>query len=339
MRYKKLLLIVLFIIGVIFTSCSDLKNDITSPTKIGVHGASALDQSSSSFHGIKVKTSGGLKSCRQCHSADLNGGTAQVSCTTSNCHPAINVHQAGINDTLSSEFHGKYIAAINWDLKQCTQCHGNDYAGGVASPTCKTCHTNSAGPEACNTCHGNFKDPNYIAPPNSVDGTKDTNDPGAGAHSTHLYNVKITSNNVACAECHIVPTSFNSAGHINANGKAQVIFGAVANYGGVNSSYDFSTNKCSNTWCHGNFAFSKANSDYPTFYTADKIEGENFSPQWNKVDGSQAKCGTCHGLPPKGHVYAEITGCIDCHPGVVDKYGNIADKTKHMNGKIDVFGN
>jgi len=27
-----------------------------------------------------------------------------------------------------------------------------------------------------------------------------------------------------------------------------------------------------------------------------------------------------------------------CHSGVVDENGNIADKTKHVNGKVNVFG-
>jgi hypothetical protein len=335
MRYNRFLLIVPLLLGIVLASCSDVKDDITTPSKISVHGASAMNPSSNTFHGVKVKESG-LQSCRQCHSADLNGGTAQVSC--GNCHPAINVHVAGIKDTLSENFHGKFIASINWKLDQCSQCHGSDYAGGVASPTCKTCHTQTNGPEACNTCHGNFKNAAIIAPPNSVDGSKDVNDPGVGAHSTHLYNVSITSKNVACMECHVVPTSFSSPGHINADGKAKVIFGSTANSGLSSSSYDYPTNKCSNTWCHGNFAFAKSSSQYPTFYLEDKISGNNFSPKWSTVDGSQAACGTCHGLPPTGHVFAELNGCYVCHVGVVDKYGKIADKTKHMNGKINVFG-
>ena len=337
MRYTNTFLIIAVVLGAITYSCSDLQNDVTMPAKIGVHGTGVMDKTSTSFHGIKVKASG-LESCRQCHSANFSGGTAGVNCATSNCHPAINVHQAGIIDTTSNNFHGKYIIASNWNLQLCSSCHGTDYSGGVASPTCKTCHTGSAGPEACNTCHGDFHNPNWIAPPKDADRSSDTNDPGVGAHYTHLANVTI-STNVACSECHVVPANFSSPGHINADGKAKITFGTFANSGLSGSSYDFSSNKCTNTYCHGNFAFSKANSQNQFFYTADQMEGENFSPKWNVVDGSQGKCGTCHGLPPKGHVYADLTGCGVCHIGIVDEHGNIIDKTKHINGKINVFEN
>ncbi|MDP4196679.1 MAG: hypothetical protein Q8940_16615, partial [Bacteroidota bacterium] len=73
--------------------------------------------------------------------------------------------------------------------------------------------------------------------------------------------------------------------------------------------------------------------------------GANFSPKWTQVDGSQAACGTCHGLPPKGHIgypnNLPVTACGNsgCHSGVVDINGNIIDKNKHINGAINVRGN
>ena len=75
-------------------------------------------------------------------------------------------------------------------------------------------------------------------------------------------------------------------------------------------------------------------------YTAEKITGNSQTVIWNKVDGSQIKCGSCHGLPPKGHITANIglKDCAGCHWDVVDANGNIINKVKHINGKIDVFG-
>ncbi len=67
--------------------------------------------------------------------------------------------------------------------------------------------------------------------------------------------------------------------------------------------------------------------------------GNNFSAKWNQVDGSQAECGSCHGLPPTGHQASTLTACVNCHIGVVDNQGNIIDKTKHINGVKNVFGN
>ena len=337
MRYMKFYPLAFLFISLLSYSCSDLKSDISTPAKLSVHGTDVFSSVSPNFHGIMVMEKG-LASCEQCHARDFSGGTAQVSCSTGSCHTGIAVHQPGIIDTTSANFHGKYIAASNWNLAQCSSCHGANYAGGVASPTCNSCHTNNGGPEACNTCHGNFKNPSYIAPPSDVTGSSSTNSSGVGAHATHLYNVKIGSL-VKCSECHTIPQAFSSTGHINANGKAQVIFGAFSNSGLSNSSYDFGSHKCANTYCHGNFSFAKANSQYQFAYTSDNIEGANYSPVWNKVDGTQAACGTCHGLPPKGHQESDLSGCATCHIGVVDKYGNIIDKTKHIDGKIEVFGN
>ncbi|MFA5805619.1 MAG: CxxxxCH/CxxCH domain-containing protein [Melioribacteraceae bacterium] len=392
MRYSKYYLILVAIVGLSFYSCSDIKDDLTAPSKISVHDLSFLNPGSLNFHAVTVKEKG-LESCKQCHAAKFDGGTANKSCATSNCHPNIAVHQNGINnpasanyhgkyiatkkipmsdcnqchgnnytggtaspactnchskitthkigisDPASSNFHGKFIASLNWDMTKCTGCHGNNYAGGVASPSCNKCHTNADGPEACNTCHGNFSNPSLIAPPVDRNRKTEVTLASVGAHSTHLLNAKI-SPLVKCSDCHVVPTALNSPGHIDTTPKAEVILTAkYSDYQNGNGTYDASTNKCSNTYCHGNFSFSKATSQWSFAYTADKIEGENFQPTWNTVDGTQTACGTCHGLPPKGHMAADLKACATCHQGVVDEYGKIIDKTKHMNGKIDVFGN
>ena len=254
MRYSKIYLITVIVLGLISFSCSDLQNDISTPSKLALHGTNVFNQTSQDFHGVTVKNTG-LQSCKQCHDANFDGGTAKVSCATANCHPniavhqdginvptssnfhglyiatnkvkmndcnqchgnnfsggsaspactqchtTITVHQSGITDPASTNFHGRYVATLKWDMSQCKTCHGNDYAGGVASPSCNTCHTNTGGPEACNTCHGNFNNPSLIAPPVDLSRSTDTKSPGVGAHSTHLLNVKI-GQLVKCNECH-----------------------------------------------------------------------------------------------------------------------------------------
>ena len=392
MKYSKFNFTLIFVLGLISFSCSDLNDDITTPAVINVHAVTLYNPISPDFHGITVKEKG-LESCKQCHAAKFDGGTSNKSCATTNCHPYIAVHQAGINnltspdfhgnfiatkkilmkecnychgdnfaggvaspactnchsristhkdgiiDPASSNFHGKFIASLNWDMSKCTECHGNNYAGGVASPSCNKCHTNTGGPEACNTCHGDFNNPSLIAPPVDRNRKTDVTLASVGAHSSHLINLKIGPV-VKCSDCHVVPTALNSPGHIDATSKAEVVLTAkYSDYQVSTGLYDPSTIKCSNTYCHGNFSFSKATSQWAFAYISDQIVGENFQPTWNKVDGSQSACGTCHGLPPQGHMEAELKGCGTCHTGVVDDHGKIIDKTKHMNGKIDVFGN
>lgn len=333
MRYSKFYFTLIMVLGLIFFSCSDLQQDITLPSKVSVHGVNVYNPSSATYHGLSVKEKT-LESCKQCHASNFSGGIAGVNCLK--CHEAVDVHKEGILDHDSEAFHGDYVGEKGWNLSICSQCHGKQYQGGVAAVACIKCHTNPGGPEACNTCHGNFNDPTKIAPPRDLEDGTETTESGVGAHSAHLYNVKFTSN-VKCSDCHIVPVSYSAVGHIDNSEGAELTFGKISNYEIGSATYDNGTLKCSNTYCHGGFAFNKSNSQYQSFYTADKIEGNNLQPIWNKVDGTQAECGSCHGLPPKGHIESDLKSCATCHIGVVDKYGKIIDATKHMDGKINVF--
>ena len=246
--------------------------------------------------------------------------------------PVITVHKQGILDVNSPDFHGNLIRQNNWSFEKCIQCHAADFTGGITGQSCLKCHTEPDGPKACNTCHGDFNDPNKIAPPRDTKGMISTSSPGVGAHSSHLYENDLT-NNVKCSNCHVIPQKFDDPGHIGQS-PAPVIFSGLADTNiTVSVTFDTASLTCSNTYCHGNFEFKKSDA-VPTnqfAYTADKIVGNNFSPVWNKVDESQDSCGTCHGIPPTGHIYAPITACYLCHAGVVDANGKIIDKDKHIN--------
>jgi hypothetical protein len=61
------------------------------------------------------------------------------------------------------------------------------------------------------------------------------------------------------------------------------------------------------------------------------------------LEGEYTACGACHGdaatanpLPKPPHF--AVTTCYTCHPGVVDQNQKIADKTKHVNGKLTKYG-
>jgi hypothetical protein len=252
--------------------------------------------------------------------------------------PELALHKDGIINPSSPDFHGKIISSNNWDMKQCQQCHASNYTGGTAVASCYDCHTQPGGPEACNTCHGEFADPLRTAPPRSLDGSILTSSPGVGAHTAHLYENNI-GKEILCVTCHKEPSNYSSEGHLGDDDKAEVIFGELAIHRGVNPNYSFTNNNCSDTYCHGNFVFYRDSSTYAFAYTAPTMVGSNVSVKWNQVDGSQTQCGSCHGLPPIGHVPATLNTCVNCHPGVVDNQGNIVDKTKHINGIKNVFGN
>jgi predicted CxxxxCH...CXXCH cytochrome family protein len=339
MKYFTTQLIALIIIGISFFACSELRDNLTQPESAGVHGNGVLNTSSQNFHG-KLLTTKTFNDCQQCHATDFSGGTAGVNCAT--CHPSITYHSVDYQSPIGS--HPQFLTGINWDMDGCKTCHGTNYAGGVSTPSCLTCHTESNGPEACNTCHGDFSDASQINPPRAINGATETTDPGVGAHVIHLTGEDISSK-VVCENCHVVPSSLNDESHLDAEAPvegethADVIFHGVAVSSVSNSSYNHETYKCSNTYCHGNFELEKSASDYPWAYTSDKIAGNNFSPTWNKVDGTQAECGTCHGLPPTGHIEATMTECANCHPGVMNDQGELINKSLHINGEPNVFNN
>ncbi len=114
-------------------------------------------------------------------------------------------------------------------------------------------------------------------------------------------------------------------------------------FGAGNAAYDYASGNCANSYCHGNFEFSKDSADATNqfAYASDKMTGLSKTVNWTKVNQGEAFCGSCHGLPPEGHITAGITlnTCYQCHQGVVDENGNIVDKNKHINGVKNARGN
>jgi predicted CxxxxCH...CXXCH cytochrome family protein len=310
-----------------------------------VHPKGLASASSPNFHVNLIKANNWkTDQCVTCHGADFKGGNTGKSCVE--CHF---VHTTGSADPSAANFHGKAIMAINYDLNQCKFCHGSDYSGGVSQKSCLPCHTQTNGPEYCATCHGSSTS---IAPPKDLSGNISPTAPGVGAHQAHLIG-GVLGVKVRCSGCHVFPSSFSDPVHINATPGAQVRFDSTtsiaftksnvagtANYTSTlptvapNPSFTLANNKCSSTYCHGNF----------------KNGNTANAPAWN--DTSAAACGTCHGdvtkatladraLPKttlNGGTHPAVTFCSGCHTGVVDANLNIIDPTKHMNGKLNVFG-
>jgi predicted CxxxxCH...CXXCH cytochrome family protein len=149
---------------------------------------------------------------------------------------------------------------------------------------------------------------------------------------------------VDCKECHVVPSTVFAPGHLGPS-PAEVVFnGSLATLktdsGAVvpTPSYNSATGKCNNTYCHGYF----------------KNGNLTNAPTWNIVDGSQKKCGSCHGNPATGNpkpvtgphqYYADGDVCQDCH--IIGKQAtavysggqwSITDKAHHINGQLSWFG-
>lgn len=252
----------------------------------------------------------------------------------------LKVHKEGILNPHSDHFHGKVIKNNNWDMRDCMQCHAGDFSGGVSAPTCNNCHTGPKGPASCNTCHGDFGDPSRPSPPEDLDGNTSTDLRTVGAHVQHLYENKIGAS-TPCGSCHVYPTSLYAEGHIDDTPGAEVTLKNRATlFGADNAAYDRASGTCSNTYCHGNFEFYRdsAKAENRFAYIADKITGLNKTVAWTKVNQGEAECGSCHGLPPAGHLVVPENSCYTCHQGVVDENNKIIDLEKHINGVANSRG-
>jgi len=210
----------------------------------------------------------------------------------------------------------------------CGTCHGvPPVAPHPASNQCGNCHEDVyAEPDRhingvldlenvpCNTCHGNDLN---AAPPRDTGGSTDTNDTGVGAHQSHLRAADWRAE-IACQECHNVPSSVTSAGHIDSGLPAELMWGDRANHDGAMPAWDGAN--CADTYCHGG--------------TLDGA-GSNTAPAWTAVDQGEAACGTCHGAPPETAAHPSRTDCASCHP-TMDAAGDFIAPERHIDGNLDL---
>ncbi|MBI5507285.1 MAG: CxxxxCH/CxxCH domain-containing protein [Deltaproteobacteria bacterium] len=171
------------------------------------------------------------------------------------------------------------------------------------------------GETGCRACHGSLANP---APPLSIAGGDRADEIAVGAHQTHLGG-GLASRPVACSECHQVPVRVDAPGHVDTELPAEVAFGALATgAGAVIADWERGLERCS-SYCHG----------------ATLPGGTNTTPQWTRVDGSEAACGSCHGLPPAGG-HPQSNACEQCHFPSAGPSGSIANRYTHVDGKLDL---
>ena len=329
-KLKVVLSFVIISVMILFWACSD---NIT-PTPSVSHPIGWNDLNSEVFHGDKVLTSG-AEPCKQCHGNSYAGGQSGVSCYQ--CHAS---YPHTDEWTTPGSGHDLYIKTKNWSLAGCQSCHGMDYKGGSSGKSCLQCHTAPDGPEACNTCHGNMGLPvsstDSWAPPQDLKNNTATTEVGVGAHQNHLTGATwSTAYTPDCTLCHTVLTGFDDPAHIDKKTGVDMHFGAMATWDDkVTPQWDHGSATCADTYCHGNFTFQKSESSNPWAYDTENIRGNNPGMVWNQVGTGQSACGTCHGLPPTGHVAA--TACNSCHSSVIGDNNVIINKSKHINGQVDL---
>ena len=174
----------------------------------------------------------------------------------------------------------------------------------------------------CVHCHGGV-DNQTGAPPKDVKGQVATTSRGVGAHTAHVQAGPV-ADAFGCVQCHPDVDELTSPQHLN--GQVNLAWGPLASASGATPSFSATTSTCSSVYCHG----------------ATLTGGTNTQPSWTTVNGSQAACGTCHGLPPTAHpalaAGSTTATCFACHPGTVTTAGVIdVAGGKHVNGLPDGF--
>lgn len=217
------------------------------------------------------------------------------------------VHACGLLEPSSPDFHAKLLRSRNYDFALCQSCHGENFDGGKAKASCLKCHEQR--PDACNTCHSK-------------------SGPQTGAHLMHTMAAPAGAG-LACRECHTVPESWSTPGHIlDDRGQldpppAEVVFGDTARllpyprglFGGPAPQYAAGT--CSNVYCHAP--------------RADDAAATNAAPRWRDKPGRS--CASCHGQPPADHPVGE---CSTCHAAVIDGAGQLKTGALHLDGKVSL---
>lgn len=174
--------------------------------------------------------------------------------------------------------------------------------------------------EDCTACHGNGNANANAAPPVDTEGKSSTALPSVGAHQAHVLGSTL-ARAVPCQECHLVPDAVLAPGHIDSARPAEVVFSGAATAFGASPKYIGGT--CQDSYCHG--------ADSPKTHASG---GTLTAPVWTEVDGGQAFCGSCHGLPPP-LPHPQIESCSECHLNVLPSERGFLSPELHVNGVVE----
>ncbi|MBW2262159.1 MAG: CxxxxCH/CxxCH domain-containing protein [Deltaproteobacteria bacterium] len=248
--------------------------------------------------------------CGMCHGSVIDSSLSWVD-------PGLHINgrvDVGSNHPEGWTDPGQHGAGFLEDPSSCRICHGDDLSGGFAGVSCETCHPGFR--TDCTFCHGGT-DNATGAPPVDLTGATQTSLSGVGAHTSHVSTASTWHADIACSSCHLVPEEALTVGHIDP-GPVEVVWGGIADADGSVPLFDGTA--CSGVYCHGSSLFSG---------------GSLLVPVWTTVDGSQAACGACHGLPPDPP-HVTDTSCVTCHGSVVDSGMSFVAPELHINGVVNL---
>lgn len=274
---------------------------------------SALGRIDTGSHASHLDSSSVVKGCGDCHAGAANDGSSYNS--PIHINRMIDVDHSYTAGGLPGNGYGTCLAAA---------CHGRGTP--VWSNNSRT---------DCTICHGDPSNLNSAPGPDTAGNTGTTN-PQVGAHQTHLKALNHISSEISCSECHVVPTTVGSAGHIKDStpGVAELKFGVLASSNLTNPAYSFSTGQCSNTYCHGGKMPKGSNN------------GNGTNPLWTNdtyltgIPTLAGDCSKCHGSPPNAPPHNQtmtLAQCALCHDHF-NADGILNKPSLHIDGIVQASG-
>jgi predicted CxxxxCH...CXXCH cytochrome family protein len=209
------------------------------------------------------------------------------------CHPTI---EPGTTTFLDPGSHINGVVEFAVDVAECDDCHGG---GGNA------------------------------APPVDLNGNTDRAMPGVGAHRDHL-GPSDWHRELSCAQCHIVPVSEGSPGHIDGDNVAEVQFDEL----NPDAVYNRTSATCATLYCHGDGSFQLGT----VVWTADlTLDCDSCHDDGSRPAGGDDDDDDREDLSRQHAKHtAENIECFECHGSVVDQTPTFVDPNLHVNGVFDV---
>lgn len=256
--------------------------------------------------------------CSLCH------GTGNSPTTTGPAHADGSINLAFTDKAAGTTYSQPLVNAPGEGYGTCSTsaCHGRatrNWGVSTTLPTCEKCHGSANTAQTAAT----FKD--TAGSPAS---------PYVGTHVSHLAGTHNYSNPITCDQCHSVPATPDAAGHMDGL-PATLAWGSLATHpsitGGVEGAamapdYVSAGRVCNNTYCHAGLR--KASDG--------TAQGTGSTPSWNDpayLGGTG--CGKCHMNPP-AYPHSSSTNCSACHNHLAQSNVAFIDKSKHLNGSIEV---
>lgn len=240
---------------------------------------------------------------------------ANYRCSDSYCHRASDAVWTAprSSDAACGSCHGLPPKAPHPQNAKCHVCHGEVIGeNGFVNAALHVDGTIQSAADKCDSCHGSD---GIAAPPQDLSGNTAVSAIGVGAHRVHLAGGDV-SRAVACTECHTVPKAVSDPGHNDSDLPAEVVLTGVATTDNRAPVWNRQVKRCADAWCHSPSAPAP-------------------SPEWTSEAG-RLPCNGCHGTPPPSP-HPQMTNCSLCHGAVVgDDDKSIKDKTRHVDGVVDV---